>query len=279
MRILLAGGTGVLGSRLIPRLRAAGHDVFATTRRSESMDFLEGLGAHALQADVYDRDRLALIVAEAAPELLLCMLTDLADADFAANARLRKEGVPNLVEAALQAKVPRMIAQSIAWIFPDGTDPATEEDSPATQATGSATQGSLDAVAQMEAAVRRMPRATLLRYGTLYGPGTFYEREGRIAAQLRAGALAADGAISNFLHADDAAEATVQSLTWPDGVYHLADGDPAQARDWVPAFAKELGVGEPQQVEGPAIGRAINNAKSRAQGWMPAHASWRAGFF
>jgi nucleoside-diphosphate-sugar epimerase len=32
MRIFVAGATGVLGSRLVPLLRAAGHEVIGTTR-------------------------------------------------------------------------------------------------------------------------------------------------------------------------------------------------------------------------------------------------------
>jgi 2-alkyl-3-oxoalkanoate reductase len=32
MRVFLAGATGAVGRRLVPRLRAAGHEVVATTR-------------------------------------------------------------------------------------------------------------------------------------------------------------------------------------------------------------------------------------------------------
>jgi uncharacterized protein YbjT (DUF2867 family) len=44
MRILLAGGSGVIGSRLIPLLRARGHDVVATTRHADRLDRLEAQG-------------------------------------------------------------------------------------------------------------------------------------------------------------------------------------------------------------------------------------------
>lgn len=48
MKAFLAGGTGVIGSRLIPELVAAGHEVVATTRRTEKVAALEGLGARAV---------------------------------------------------------------------------------------------------------------------------------------------------------------------------------------------------------------------------------------
>ncbi|MEV4373740.1 hypothetical protein AB0J71_42255 [Nonomuraea sp. NPDC049637] len=39
----------------------------------------------------------------------------------------------------------------------------------------------------------------MLRYGTLYGPGTWYAPHGRIAARLRAGELRADDAVTSFV--------------------------------------------------------------------------------
>ena len=271
MRILLAGGTGVIGSRLLPELVAAGHEVVATTRREDRLALLESLGARGVLLDVYGAERVAATLAEAAPELVLHQLTDLSGNDREANARVRREGTANLVAGAAAAGVDRMIVQSITWVFPDGDTPATEDD-PIVPGT---------AVDVMEGLARCLPRATVLRYGMLYGPGTWYAPGGRIAAAVAAGQVPANPAITSFVHVDDAVAATVQSLDWPDGTYHVVDDEPAPATEWLPVYAAGIGAPAPQTAslpEGAPVGRAVSNAKARAAGWTPVHPSWRAGF-
>ena len=42
MRILVAGATGALGKQLVPRLEAAGHEVFGMTRTPAKQDLIRG---------------------------------------------------------------------------------------------------------------------------------------------------------------------------------------------------------------------------------------------
>ena len=49
-RILLAGGTGVIGRRLVPPLLAAGHDVTAISRHPERRRWVEEAGARLVEA-------------------------------------------------------------------------------------------------------------------------------------------------------------------------------------------------------------------------------------
>lgn len=42
MRVFLAGASGALGKQLVPRLVAAGHEVFGTTRSAVNADALSG---------------------------------------------------------------------------------------------------------------------------------------------------------------------------------------------------------------------------------------------
>ena len=271
MRIFLAGGTGVLGTRLIPRLAAAGHETTATTRRAERAERLTRLGASPAVIDVYDAEGLIDAVRQARPDVILHELTDLSDYDTDANARLRREGTANLVKAAEEAGVPRILVQSIAWIFPEGAAPATEDDA--------IIPGS--AVDAMEQLAGQLPHATILRYGMLYGPDTWYWRGGRTADAALAGQLPATPAITSFVHIDDAAAATVSALDWPDGVYHIVDDEPAPGTAWIPVFAEQLGAPAPAVEplpEGRTAGRAVSNAKARARGWKPEHPSWRDGF-
>ena len=43
----------------------------------------------------------------------------------------------------------------------------------------------------------------MLRYGMLYGPGTWYEPRGSKAAETRAGRLAIDDDVTSFVHVED----------------------------------------------------------------------------
>jgi nucleoside-diphosphate-sugar epimerase len=192
-RILLAGGTGVIGRRLVPALVAAGHDVVATTRRADRIASIEAAGASGAVLDVFDADATREVVARVVPELILHELTDLGANDRDANARLRREGTAHLVAAASAAGVERMIVQSIAW----GAQPGT-------------------AVDDMERMARTLPHATILRYGLLYGPGTWYPDR----------AAAAAAGIDSLADLDDVVVATVRSLDRPDGTYEIVDDAP-----------------------------------------------------
>ena len=52
MRMLVTGGTGLLGGRLIPKLVADGHQVFALTRSTSSHARLQAMGATPVDADL-----------------------------------------------------------------------------------------------------------------------------------------------------------------------------------------------------------------------------------
>ena len=77
MRIFVAGGTGVIGRRLVPMLVANGHGVTAMTRSAEKAPAIEAMGAEAAVTDVFDAERLTEAVGAARPEAVIHQLTDL----------------------------------------------------------------------------------------------------------------------------------------------------------------------------------------------------------
>ena len=54
VRVFVAGGTGVIGRRLVPQLVARGHQVTATTTRAAKLGVLEQLGAAGVVMDGLD---------------------------------------------------------------------------------------------------------------------------------------------------------------------------------------------------------------------------------
>src|SRR2546421_3766224 len=99
MRVFVAGATGAIGTQLVPRLVAAGHEVHGMTRSESKQAMLYDLGAVPVVADALDPEQVAAAVARATPEVIVHELTaiDAVDMrhfshDFAATNRLRTEG-------------------------------------------------------------------------------------------------------------------------------------------------------------------------------------------
>ncbi|MEU5876661.1 NAD(P)-dependent oxidoreductase [Spirillospora sp. NPDC047279] len=273
MKILVAGATGVVGRRLVPLLVKAGHEVTGTTRSSERAESVRSQKADPLVVDVFDNAALHDAVLAVRPDVIVHQLTDLSGEDFAANSELRIQGTRNLVSAAKAANVEMMIAQSISWLYAPGDAPAVETDAldPALPP--------YEGVAALEESVAELPRGVILRYGALYGPGTWYATDGAIADRVRAGSLRPSPAWTSFVHADDAAAAALAALDWPAGPVNIVDDEPATTADWLPVYSAALGAPLPANARhAAATGRPVSNAKALDLGWKPQIPSWRLGF-
>ncbi|HET7244272.1 MAG TPA: NAD-dependent epimerase/dehydratase family protein [Streptosporangiaceae bacterium] len=193
VRIFVAGASGIIGARLVPLLVAEGHVVAGMTRSASKAGLLAGLGAEPVVADVFDPGALTQAVVSFAPEVVFHQLTDLPDkaSEIAAfgdrNDRMRSEGTRNLLAAAAAARAARVIAQSISWELPSAARRAV--------------------TAAHERAVLEAG-GVVIRYGQLYGPGTYYP--GAPPGPPR-------------IHVDDAARQTLPALTAYPGVTLVVD--------------------------------------------------------
>ena len=219
MRVFLAGASGVIGRRLTPLLVRAGHTVVGTTRSAEKAGLLRSLGAEPVVADVFDAAALARAVAEAKPDAVIHQLTDLPFAPgtpryeegLERNARLRIEGTRNLVDAARAAGVQRFIAQSIAFVYAPKEGALMEDDPLATDATGILGR-TVEGVQALEQGALTLPHGIVLRYGFLYGPGTWSPDAPSPAPDV---------------HVDAAAHAALLALTRGEpGIYNIAEDAP-----------------------------------------------------
>lgn len=278
MKILLAGAAGAIGRLLLPLLVQAGHEVTGTTRSPDRQPMIADLGGRPAVLDALDRQTVFAVMQAAQPDILIHQLTDLATRDFAANSRLRVDGSRNLVDAAQSVGVHRMIAQSISWVCVPGAGLSTEDD-PLDLNAAAPRAGTVAAVQALEQATTELLVGVVLRYGLLYGPGTWYTREGLTSDQIRRGEIKASDAVSSFVHVADAAQAAFEALQWPSGIYNIVDDAPAKASEWVPFYARLIGAPEPEPSSGAqAWERGASNAKARAVGWTPRYPDWREGF-
>lgn len=201
-RIFLAGATGVIGRSLIPILRDAGYTVTGMTRSAERAAELKTLGISAVIADAFDAVMLENTVIATQPDIVIHQLTDLSagiDANspeegIRRNARIRREGTANLVKAARVAGAKRLIAQSIGWAYAPKTPPFIETDPLDSAASGTRAISILEGVIPLESAVLDQSdfEGVVLRYGQLYGPGTWSaEPSGSAPVHVEAAAYAA----------------------------------------------------------------------------------------
>ena len=301
MRVFVVGASGAIGTRLVPQLIAAGHEVTGTFRRPGHAEAVRKLGADPVALDLLDRHAVREAVLAAAPDAIVNQATALSGLRFSRNLdrtfvltnRLRTEGNDALLAAAREAGVRRFVAQSFASLrYAPVGGPVKSEDDPLDPSPPKTAR-------QAHAALRHLDRAVMdaggiaLRYGGFYGdasdamPGPVRKRQFPIVGD--------GGGITSFIHVDDAAAATVLALEH-DGpaIYNIVDDEPAAVREWLPVLAQVLGAKPPRRVPvwiarllagdvAVLMGtecRGASNAKAKRElGWVLRHPSWRQGFF
>src|SRR6476660_9550672 len=182
MRVFVAGAGGVIGRRLVPQLVERGHQVVASTRDAGKVDGLRALGATPAVMDGLDPASVGEAVARAEPDVVVHQMTALAgfgdlknfDRGFATTNELRTQGTDSLLAAADAVGIRRFVAQSFTgWPNERSGGPVKTEDDPLEPNPPAHQRESLEAIRHLErAVVGATPVGLVLRYGSLYGPGT-----------------------------------------------------------------------------------------------------------
>ncbi|HET6741557.1 MAG TPA: NAD(P)-dependent oxidoreductase [Kribbella sp.] len=305
MRVFVAGGSGVLGRRLVPQLVARGHQVTATTTSAGKLGLLKAAGADGVVLDGLDGTAVGEAVALAKPDVIVHQMTAISlahagkpdikhpDKWFAKTNRLRTEGTDHLLAAAQAVGVPHFVAQGYAsWNgIREGGWVKTEED-PLDLLEGTAANVGLKALSRIEDLVLKVGGA-VMRYGAFYGPGAVDDQVELL--RKRQYPLVGKGTgYSSWVHLDDAASATVLAVEQKvTGVFNIVDDEPAPAADWLPYLAQCAGAKPPmripvwlarplagdQAVVMMTEGRGFSNAKAKRElGWKLQYPSWRQGF-
>jgi len=142
-------------------------------------------------------------------------------------------------------------------------------------------QTTISGIIALEEAVQEMQAYVILRYGTLYGPATWYAGNGDIAKKVRNQEIVATEGVSSFVHVEDAAQAALLALSWENGVYNIVDDEPAKGTDWLPLYAEAVGAPIPVEQSGASTWErgAFNHKAKQECGWTPQYTTWRTGFF
>jgi 2-alkyl-3-oxoalkanoate reductase len=300
MRVMVIGASGVVGTRLVPQLRERGHEVIGTSRSPGKAAQLSAAGAEAVVVDALDAKSVRDAVAAARPDAIIYQSTALTgisdfkhlDRSFTQTNRLRTEGADNVVAAAGEAGVQRVVAQSYAPNrYQRVGGPVKTEDDPLDPDPPAAMSQTVAAMNHLEQVVTKAG-GIALRYGNFYG-----ENDHALADAIRSRKFPVVGngaGVTSFIYVGDAASATVLALDH-DGpaIYNIVDDDPAPASVWMPEVARILGARAPlhfprlaaRLVAGDMAvmmateARGASNAKAKRElGWTLRYPSWRQGF-
>lgn len=294
MKIFVAGATGVVGSRTVTLLLAAGHQVTGLARSAKKADLLRRQGARAIQASLFDPDSLGSAIAGHDAVVNLATHIPVGATAISARAwrdddRIRTEGSRVLVDAALKHDVGRLVQEAVTFVYPDrGDEWITEETVPEpSRRSQTATMAATAQAARFTASGRS---GVVLRFGQFYGPD---RASAEMLARARAGkpaVLGRPGGWLSPLRPDDAAAAAVAALGCAPGIYNVAE-PPVRRSEWAAAIgaAAEAGPARfypalPQRLAGPRAepltrSQRVDSTKfAAAAGWAPLGRSTQGGW-
>ncbi len=235
-RVLVTGGTGFIGSRVVERLLGLGRDLVVITRNIPRAARWAGRSeVQVVEADLADPDCAATLrrasegvsaVAHLGGFVLLGSGPGQDDADAAHRANVG--GLEHLL-GALPGRLDAFILASTLDVYgPPQTVPVTEEQ-PTDPAAGYA-RSKLEAESLARVRLAGVGPLAVLRFTQVYGPGDPSTKAipSFVRASLRGEAplIYGDGLdVRDYLYVDDAAEAVVAALERrAAGTYNVAAG-------------------------------------------------------
>jgi UDP-glucose 4-epimerase len=179
MRALVTGGAGFIGSTVVDALLARGDEVVViddlSTGRESNLESALRKGADLVRADIRDADRIAQVVADAAPEAIFHLAAQIdvrkSVTDPGWDARINVEGTANVLEAARRANVGRIVNTSTGGAIYGDVDviPSPESTPPAPMAGYGTSKFCAEQYCHLYARLHGLSTVTL-RYGNVYGP-------------------------------------------------------------------------------------------------------------
>lgn len=277
MNILVTGGTGFLGARLIPQLIKSGHKVFALTRSAASHEKIEAMGATPVAGDLEGGAPLSLppvdaVVHAAAHFRLAGPRAPYFDTNV--------KGTKALLVAAEAAGAKTLIYVSAAGVIMDDAGSPIDNADESAPTYPDSFSAYLASKAQGEAAVlaANKPgfRTIALRPPGIWGPGDMFSREIPYAIASGQFAFVDRGDYSYVTcHADNVVEAIECALERGEGgrAYFINDRETQTFRDFIATIANLKGLSI-EKVRSVRYGLAFNMGRLMETVWR---FTWRKG--
>jgi nucleoside-diphosphate-sugar epimerase len=256
VKVVVSGGTGVIGRSAVRSLLGAGHQVDVLSRSSDNDVTITALGARPRAGDLFDVASLEDLYGAADAVVNLATHIPIGYSAVWPNAwrlndALRTTAVANVVAAARAAGVRRVVQESVSFVYADHGDAwITEQDpieiTPATEPAAVGESHVLDYASQSRAGV-------VLRFGSIIGDDDLTRFWLKAAANKRPVGIGRPEQWTHLVHTDDLGPAVVAALHAPTGVYNVGAA-PVLRGELVEGYAKAAGV-ESGAFMGPVLRR------------------------
>lgn len=296
MRVFIAGGTGAIGKHALKAVVEAGHNVSAMVRSEEKAVSVTLSGATPVNVSLFDRE--ALKVELNGFDAVVNLATAIpASSDFLKasafnkNHKVRCEGSTNLVDAAIEAGVPRFIQESVSMIYKDSGNSWIDESFETAHFPFA--MGNHTAEANANRFTNKNRIGVVLRFGWFYGPGATHSEE-FMGLALKRRICVMMGRRNSYLssiHVQDAGRAVLAALDAPAGTYNIVDDEPLTKQEYADALAAAVGRKAWLRFPGKlallfgntTVGltnslRVSNKRFKKETGWYPLYPSAREGW-
>lgn len=299
MRVLLVGGTGVLGRSFCRQFHGLHGEVTAIARDLEKGRVLEQLGVRVIPGSILSPDSLkeslpghdaVINFASAIPRK-----NKSSPRDWELNDQLRIQGTSNLLKAIGSRSIFYCQA-GIAFLYGDHKGNWVDETAPVYPNAITRSAGEMEK--QFIETVLDEMRGASFRFSAFYHQEAWHTQFMIHELRKRRVPIIGDGTFFwNLIHVDDAAAAVIAVLRNMDQIrgreiINISDGEPVQCKDMLNYVANLLGVHEPIKIP-QFVARIVLGAeefeiltasyrckteKIKAMGWRPQFASYRKGF-
>lgn len=293
MRVIILGASGVAGRSLVPHLLSLGHDVTVQARTMARLQMLVDAGGTPFPGDASDPQTLRTMLQghDAVYDLRVSVPKTSRAAlpgSWRRYAELRGRGSGQVVDAALDVGVPRVIRDTVTMVYAPGGNTWIDESHPVRA------HGSLAANLVAERQLARLTSAggegVAVRFGGFYGADDPFSRD--VIAMAMTGRSLLTGAPTGWtsaIHTMDVGTALASVLNAPAGIYNAVDDDPLTRRELLGVLADASGRAlrsmprwtawlASTPVRSLSRSHRVSNARLRSLGWRPLVASRRDGW-
>ena len=297
MRIFVIGGTGLVGSYLLPRLVEKGDEVFALTRTEDKIERINKLGAYGILGDIRNPQTF-----KAALPVKLDIIVLLAMPSVKPGHRMtkrRKEELKRETNDFFRNSMDLAMHFNIPIILPSGTSFKTENDEIADETWPilriGLTEIGRDTDEMFSQALKTQnPKVIQLLYGKIYGNGGLFRFMYNMMENGRSKIIGKGNNCIPNIHASDAASAIIKTIDkLPIGErIIIADDTAVSQKDFtiymaelmnkkrpghIPALLIRLIIGK-DFYEITRLNCRVSNAKAkRLLDWKPKYPSYKEG--
>lgn len=249
MRVLVLGGTGFLGSRIVTRLTLRGHEVTILTRRTEAAEYFSSRGIETIVGDLMEPE--AFIDSIGPQDYIVSVAMPL---EFG---RISKSKYTQIKERATKfVSTALTIGKKLSCptILTLGTAYSTKPGQVADESWPLARTGLTKAGEEVDVLIAKTKKEgqplIIMLPGQIYGPGGQFLKMYEMMKKGRSGVFGRGDNHIPRVHVDDCAQAFVLAVEkQPVGEsFIIADDTPCTMRDFTEFMAECMGLSKPRTI-------------------------------